>query len=83
MALMLFCIEWDCDLFTVGKWTGAADFARWESNENHWAYYGLGCYQCFYAAAHQRLGVYFFPPLLPHGSAIASSGGLIRHFGGL
>lgn len=61
---------------------GAADFAHWESNENHWAYYGLGCYQCFYSAARQGFGVFFFPSF-PHGSVIASSGGLIRHFGAL
>lgn len=48
----------------------------------HWVYYGLGCYQWFYAAAHQGFGV-FFSPSIPHGSVIASSGGLIRHFGGL
>lgn len=53
----------DSDLLTVGKWTGAADFAHWESNENHWAYYGLGCYQWFYTAARQGFGVFFFFPL--------------------
>lgn len=66
----------------MGKWTGAADFAHWESNENHGVYYGLGCYQWFYAAARQGVGV-FFPPSVPHGGVIASRGGLIRHFGGL
>lgn len=50
----------DSDLLAVGKWTGAADFAHWESNENHWAYYGLGCYQSFYTAARQGFGVFFF-----------------------
>lgn len=45
----------------MGKWTGAADFAHWESNENHGVYYGLGCYQWFYAAARQGVGVFFSP----------------------
>lgn len=72
-----------CDLLAVGKWAGAADFSHWESNENHWAYYGLCCYQWFYTAARQGFGVFSFLPLSPHGSVIALSGGLIRHFGGL
>ncbi len=54
----------DCDLLAVGEWTGAADFAHWESNKNHWAYYGLGCYQWLYAAARQGFGVFFFPRCL-------------------
>lgn len=58
---------------------GAADFAHWESNENHWAYYGLGCYLYFNSAARRGFGA-FSSPSSPRGSVIASSGGLIRHF---
>lgn len=49
-----------CDLLAVGRWTRAADFSHWESNENHWAYYDLGCYQWFYTAARQGSGVFSF-----------------------
>lgn len=37
----------------------------------------------FYAAARQGFGVFFPLHSIPHGSMIASSGGLIRHYGGL
>lgn len=49
----------------------------------HWVYYGLDCYQCFTLLYAKDLGVFFCSPRIPHGSVIASSGGLIRHFGGL
>lgn len=76
--------EWSCDLLAVGRQTGAADFAPWESNKKITGPIMVqAVISAFTLLCSNHVGflVFFFvSPSLPCGSAIASRGGLIRLF---
>lgn len=55
----------DGDSLAVGKNGQEPLISHWEANENHWAHYGLCCYQWFYTAAHQGFGLFFFSSSFP------------------